>query len=134
MSEKENHEHGIRAAIESLIRAGTTFDGEALNRLYHQRLRVITTDLAGTVSLADKDAFMGLFAAKKAAGDAPLGTWARFDHIDASDRAGHVLVSRVVDLGAGEQRLTLSIDLVHEDGRWQVTREVIFARPADETT
>ncbi len=38
-------------------------------------------------------------------------------------------MTRKVNLTGEENILILSIDLVHLDGRWQVTREVIFSRP-----
>ncbi len=119
----------VKEAIQELIKAGTTFDVDALEQIYHDSLQVITIDLEDNVSIADKAMFKGLFETKKKAGSAPLSTWAKFDHIEANEEKAHVLISRKVNLVNSDQYLVLSIDLVFEDNRWQVTREVIFARP-----
>lgn len=121
--------NAVKQTIDELIQAGTSFDINALERLYHHKLLVITIDQSGTVSTADKSAFKGLFETKLAAGAAPLNTWAQYNHIHVNESAAHVLITRKVNLADQNQLLTLSIDLVFEDGRWQITREVIFARP-----
>lgn len=126
---EKNNVKSVKDAIQKLIQAGTTFDVDALERIYHNSLQVITIDLEDNVSIADKAAFKGLFETKRKAGSALLNTWAKFDHIELNDEKAHVLISRKVNLANEDQYLVLSIDLVFEDNRWQVTREVIFARP-----
>lgn len=120
---------GVKAAIKALIQAGTTFDINALEEIYHDRLQVISIDQDGNLSIANKAAFKGLFETKKSAGAPPLNTWAVFNHVEVNDKFAHVLITRKVNLTNQDQKLVLSIDLVQEDGRWQVIREVIFARP-----
>ncbi len=120
---------GVKQSIQDLIQAGTIFDIDALERIYHKNLQVITIDLDDNVSIANKAAFKGLFETKLKNGSKPLSTWAKFDHIQVNDRNSHVLISRKVNLAGDDQYLVLSIDLIFEDNRWQVTREVIFARP-----
>ena len=124
----------VQQAIDALIQAGTTFDIEALDRIYHDDLQVMMIDPTGSVNIADKATFKGLFEAKLAAGEPPLNTWAQFNHIHVDETTAHVLVTRKVNLTGQDQKLVLSIDLSHENDRWQVTREVIFARPNEETT
>ncbi len=119
----------VKTAVDELIKAGTTFDVSALERIYHDSLVVISIDTDGNLNIADKAAFKGLFDAKLAAGSAPLNTWAEYNHIEATGDKAHVVISRKVNLVDTDQYLVLSMDLVHEDGRWQVVREVIFARP-----
>lgn len=126
--EKTNLE-AVKQAIQALIQAGTTFDVDALDRIYHDNLQVITIDLEDNVSIADKVAFKSLFETKRKDGSMPLSTWAKFDHVEVKEKRAHVLISRKVNLVNQDQYLVLSIDLVWEDNRWQVTREVIFARP-----
>ena len=116
----------IRAVIEDLITAGTTFDIDALDQIYHDDLRVLMINAEGELGQANKADFKAMFAAKRAAGDPPLNTWARFEDITCDGSAAHVLIARQVKLAAEEERITLSIDLIYEAGRWQVTREVIF--------
>ena len=119
----------VRDCIENLIKAGTSFDVDALEKIYHDDLQVIMIDEQGQTIVSDKKAFKGLFETKREQGDPPLNTWAEFHRIDATETNAHVLISRKVKLMEDEQRLILSIDLIKEDGRWQVIREVIFARP-----
>ncbi|WP_171207980.1 MULTISPECIES: nuclear transport factor 2 family protein [unclassified Ruegeria] len=122
----------IKAAVDELIAAGTSFDVQALDRIYHDDMRVVMIDMDGNVNEANKAAFKGLFEAKKAEGAAPLNTWAQYNSVTAEDEVGHVMITRKVNLMGQDQILILSIDLVFEDGRWQVTREVIFARDENE--
>lgn len=121
----------VKAAIQALIQAGTTFDINALEEIYHDRLQVLSIDQDGNLNIADKAAFKGLFETKKSAGAPPLNTWAVFNHVEVNDKSAHVLITRKVNLVDQDQKLVLSIDLVYEDNRWQVTREIIFARPDD---
>lgn len=118
----------IKAAVDELIAAGTSFDVQALDRIYHDDMRVVMIDMDGNLNEANKAAFKGLFEAKKAEGAAPLNTWAQYNSVTAEDEVGHVMITRKVNLMGQDQILILSVDLIFEDGRWQVTREVIFAR------
>ena len=121
-------ETSVLDAIHELIAAGTSFDVDQLERLYHDSLTVLMVAPDGQVSESSKADFKSLFQAKRDAGDPPLNTAARFLHSQANDDTAHVIVERSVALGPVEQDITLSIDLIFEDGRWQVTREVIFVK------
>lgn len=119
----------VRKAIDDLIQTATSYDVEVLDRIYHDRLQVVMLDSDHNLNTADKAAFKGLFASKRDAGDPPMNTWAKYHSIDVSEDTAHVLLSRKNDLSGVDMDLTLSIDLIFEDDRWQVTREVIFLRP-----
>lgn len=119
----------VRRAIDDLIQTATTYDVETLDRIYHDTLHVVMIDHEHNVNTANKEAFKGLFASKRDAGDPPMNTWAKFHSIEVEGSNAHVLLSRKNDLSGTNMDLTLSIDLVHEGGRWQVTREVIFLAP-----
>ncbi len=121
----------VRQAIDDLIQTATNYDVDVLERIYHDDLQVIMVDTEDNVNIADKAAFKGLFKSKAEAGDPPMNTWAKYHRIDIDGDKAHVLLSRKNDLSGTNMILTLSIDLVHEDGRWQVTREVIFLRPEE---
>lgn len=123
----------VKQAIDDLIQTATSYDVDTLERIYHDDLQVIMVDTQDNVNTADKAAFKGLFATKREAGDPPMNTWANFHRIDVDGDNAHVLLSRKNDLSGQNMILILSIDLVHQDGRWQVTREVIFLRPEDAT-
>lgn len=121
----------VKIAIEELIKTATSYDIDVLDRIYHDTLKVIMIDTDDQLNKADKLAFKGLFQSKKDAGDPPMNTWAKFHSIDVEGDDAHVLLSRKNDLSGTNMILLLSIDLVFEDGRWQVTREVIFLRPEE---
>lgn len=121
----------IKNTIQALIEAGTSFDTDQLELIYHKDLQVIMIDEAGNKMIADKAAFKELFDTKRKNGEAPLNTWAEFNHVEGDEEKGHVIVSRKVQLTEEERKLVLSIDLVWEDDRWQVIREVIFSSPLD---
>lgn len=122
-------EADVRRAIDDLIQTATTYDVATLDRIYHDTLHVVMLDHEDNVNTANKEAFKGLFASKRDEGDPPMNTWAKFHSIDVNGTAAHVLLSRKNDLSGVNMDLTLSIDLVFEDDRWQVAREIIFLRP-----
>lgn len=132
MSSQNNYVVEVKQSIEQLIQAGTSFDVSALERIYHDDLQVIMIDDQGEVTNADKAAFKNLFQSKRDNGEASLNTWAKFNRIDANESSGHVLITRKVKLIDKNQKLILSIDLVRNNGHWQVIREVIFAQPDED--
>ncbi|WP_342077792.1 nuclear transport factor 2 family protein [Yoonia sp. SS1-5] len=121
----------VRQAIDNLIQTATTYDVDVLEKIYHDSLHVVMIDTDHNLNTADKAAFKALFASKGAAGDPPMNTWAKYHSIDVAGDTAHVLLSRKNDLSGVNMDLTLSIDLIFENDRWQVTREVIFLRPED---
>lgn len=125
----DQNQLAVKKAIDDLIQTATTYDVEQLERIYHDDLEVTMIGKDGKVDVANKEAFKNMFQSMKKAGAPPMNTWARFHVVDATDKVGHVALSRKNNLSGEEQLLLLSIDLVFEDGRWQVTREVIFLRP-----
>ncbi len=128
MSQKPTYTSAVKQVINDLISAGTSFDIGQLERIYHDDLQVLMITEDGNITEANKDGFKAMFQSKLDAGAPALNTWADFNHIQADDQNAHVLVRRKVKLMEDEQDLILSIDLVHEDDRWQVIREVIFVR------
>lgn len=127
VADKENE---VRAVIEALIQVATTYDVAALDQIYHDDLHVVMVDDDGQVNTANKDDFKAMFASKHDAGDPPMNTWAKFHHIDVSDDKALVVLRRKNNLNGRDMNLSLSIDLIQVEDRWQVMREVIFLTPA----
>lgn len=119
----------VRQAIDNLIQTATTYDVATLERIYHDNLHVMMIDNNHTLTTTDKEGLTALFASKRDAGDPKMNTWAKFHNIQVDGDTAHVLLSRKTNLTGMDMDLTLSIDLIFEDDRWQVTREVIFLRP-----
>lgn len=119
----------VRQTIDNLIQTATTYDVATLDQIYHDKLHVMMIDHDHTLTNADKDGLKALFTSKRDAGDPQMNTWAKFHDIKVDGDTAHVLLSRKTNLTGMDMDLTLSIDLIFENDRWQVTREVIFLRP-----
>ncbi|MDN3667988.1 peroxiredoxin-like family protein [Echinicola jeungdonensis] len=118
----------LKQAIENVIQAGTTFEIEQLEQVYHENLKVIMVDQNGLNGILDKQSVKNMFQAKRDNGDSPLNDWAEFNHIQANGDLGHVIVTRKVNLTGVEQRFVFNIDLVRNGEGWLVTREVVVAQ------
>lgn len=129
MKNTESRVEQVRHTINDLIQVATTYDTDALDRIYHDDMSVLMVDADHNVNTADKQSFTDIFRQKRDAGDPPMNTWAKFHNIDVKGNVAHALLSRKNDLGGQPMDLLLSIDLKHIENRWQVTREVIFLRP-----
>lgn len=123
----EQSENTLKQAIEN-VKAGTTFDIEQLEYVYHEDLKVIMVGQNGLSGILNKESVKKMFQAKRDNGDSPLNDWAEFNHIQANGNSGHVIVTRKVNLTGIEQRLIFSIDLVKNGNGWLVTREVVVAQ------
>ena len=129
---KETQIKEVQQAMDDLIQTATSYNIDELDRLYHDSMTVTMINTNDELSTANKDDFKALFRAKRDAGDPPMNTWAKYHNIEVNGDSAHVLLSRKNDLSGQDMILTLSIDFVNEDNRWQVIREVIFLRPDDE--
>jgi len=129
---KETQIKEVQQAMDDLIQTATSYDIDELDRLYHDNMTVTMINTNDELSTANKEDFKALFRAKRDAGDPPMNTWAKYHSIEVNGDSAHVLLSRKNDLSGQDMILTLSIDFVNEDDRWQVIREVIFLRPDDE--
>ena len=124
----------IRETIEGLINAGTTSDLSALDQIYHDTMTTYMIDTDSNLIQHDKPGFIAMLKGMVANNDGKPNKWAKYNSITADGDHGHVLITRKVAMGDDDRILVLSIDLLFEDDRWQVTREVIFNRPNPEPT
>lgn len=131
MTTNEARVQEVRQTMDNLIQTATSYDIDTLDSIYHDKLQVVMVDTEDNVNTADKQAFKGIFKSKRDAGDPPMSTWAKFHHIDVEGDQAHVVLSRKNNLSGQDMILVLSIDLIFEDGRWQVIREFIFLRPEE---
>ncbi len=128
----EQSEKSLKQAIESLIKAGTVFDTEQLELIYHENLKVFMVDDKGQSAMLDKKTVKSMFQSKRENGDTPLNNWVEFSHIEVDGDLGHAIVIRKVDLTGVEQKFVFSIELIWEENRWQVTREVAVVQQENE--
>ncbi|QOD61762.1 hypothetical protein H9I45_04765 [Polaribacter haliotis] len=125
----EQSEKTLKQAGENLIKAGTTFDIEQLDLIYHKNLKVFMVDTNGQSNMLDKNSVLTMFQSKRDNGDAHLNNWAEYSNIDLNGDLGHIIVVRKVNLTGIEQKFVFSLELVWEENRWQVTREVAVMQP-----
>jgi hypothetical protein len=124
----------IRATIEALITAGTTSDLTALDKIYHETMKIHMIDTDNNLMQHDKPSFIAMLQGMVDSNDGKPNTWSEYHSIEANGDHGHVFITRKVAMGETDRILVLSIDLLFEDNRWQVTREVLFNRPNPEPT
>ncbi|MGZ2259020.1 hypothetical protein [Roseobacter sp. A03A-229] len=86
-------------------------------------------DTEGGLAQTDKPTLITMMQQMVEAGAGADNAWARYNVVESNAAEGHVLITRKVTLDGDNEILELSIDLVHEDDRWQVIREVIAERP-----
>lgn len=115
----------VKSALDDLIQSATHADFGILDKMYHADMRIYMFGPDGQLHVSDKTAFTQ-HVKKSAEGAKPPSDWAKYHLVEADETRGHVLISRKVDLTGTLQIVTLSIDFVFEDGRWQIIREVIF--------
>ncbi|WP_444937543.1 hypothetical protein [Microbulbifer sp. JMSA002] len=119
----------IEEFIDYLVQAGVHCRVDELESAYHRNMQVYMLDDSDQLTLADKSAFIDLFKRKRDAGELPLNSWTKIHHVAANNSSALVIFSRKNNLAGQERKLRLGIDLVYEDGRWQVIREIIFLEP-----
>jgi hypothetical protein len=124
----------VRATIDALINAGTTSDLSALDQIYHDSMKIHMIDTDNNLMQHDKSSYIAMLKGMVAGNDGQSNTWSEYHSVEAKGDHGHVLITRKVDLGGADRILVLSIDLLFDDDRWQVTREVIFSRPNVDVT
>ena len=127
----DDPETQVRAALNALIEAGTSGDLTALDQIYHRDMTIFMLNEGEELVQSDKPNFIAMLSEMVKTNGAPMSTWAHIHSVTLSGSTAHVLIDRRVEMGGALRSLTLSIDFVHEDGRWQVMREVILNRPFD---
>lgn len=127
----ERTEASLRTRIDELMKAGVSANLPELQDIYHRDLQILMLDITGQLISMDKTACLNMLEQTFRDKNPEDHLWSKIHAVSVSDDAGHVLVSRKIPMGGPNMMVDLSIDFVFEDGRWQVMREVNFARPAD---
>lgn len=122
----EKTELGLIKAINKLIEPDESFGMATLDAIYHDDMIVIMIDKNDDETIFKKDAFKKLIASKLEGEERTKNTWAKFIHTEVNQDKGHIVVKRRVNLTEEKSELTVILDFVWEDNRWQITREVIF--------
>ncbi len=123
-------EASLHTRIDELMKAGVSADLPALQGIYHKDLQIMMLDNNGQLMRMDKTACLGMLEQTFKGANPDDHLWSHIHAVSVSGDTGHVLISRKIPMGGPEMMVDLSIDFVFEEGRWQVIREVNFARPA----
>ena len=127
MTEDHANVSAVKDALDGLIHGVSGHSFEVLDNLYHRDMQTYLLLNDGALMRNDKTGFMAFIRNNMGAlkDDDP---WVRYHLVEADDTRGHIVVSRKNDATGRYQLISLSIDLVLEDGRWQIIREVIMTR------
>lgn len=127
MTETHLNVPAVKAALDGLIHGVSGHSFEVLDQLYHSDMQTYLLLNDGTVVRNDKKGFMDFVKHNMGAlkDDNP---WVEYHLVEADDARGHVVISRKNDVTGRRQLISLSIDFVFEDERWQIHREIIMTR------
>ncbi|WP_299587216.1 hypothetical protein [uncultured Microbulbifer sp.] len=133
MVEEKTAVKEIEQFIDYLVQAGVHCRVAQLESIYHRDMQAFILDDSDQLTIADKSAFIDLFKAKRDSGELPLNAWKKIHHVEVKNNSALVIFSRINNLSGQERKLRLGIDLIHENGNWQVIREIIFLDPNSTT-
>ncbi len=122
----EQTEKGLIKSINRLIEPDENFGLATLDSIYHNDMIVIMIDQNDNKNIFKKDEFKTLIASKLEGEERTKNTWAKFIHTEVNQDKGHIVVKRRVSLTEENNELTVILDFVWEENRWQIIREVIF--------
>lgn len=115
----------VKAVLDELIHSASNAHLDILTTLYHEDMKIYLLDPSRELHVMGKLGFIEHLTELMKSGNAP-STWAKYHIVEADEKRGHVVISRKVNLTGEEQLITLSIDFIFEDGRWQITKEIIY--------
>lgn len=127
MTETHPNAPAVKAALDDLIHGVSGHSFDVLNDLYHRDMQTYLLLNDGTLMRNNKSGFMDFVKHNMGAlqDDDP---WVKYHLVEAGETQGHIVVSRKNNATGRRQLISLSIDFVFEDDRWQITREVIMTR------
>ena len=117
----------LKAELDKLIDAASNFEFDILKTIYHDDMKIYMIGEDNELHISDKAGFIDHVTKATEAAVKP-NIWAKYHSVEADDTNGHIVISRKVNLTGTERLVTLSIDFVFEDSRWQITREIIVVQ------
>lgn len=129
MTTNQKAETEVKQKIQELIENGSNYNVATLNKVYHNEFKIIMIDETGDVSTMNKKETLDMFRSMRDSNADPLSTEAEFNFIEVSGTSGQVLVTRKMQIRHRPEKSVFSIQLIHEDGKWQVIRETAFVQP-----
>ena len=125
----EKTEEGLKKVINRLIEPDEDFGIATLDAIYHDDMIVVMIDENDHKSIFRKEAFKKLIASKLEGDERTKNTWAKFIHIEVNKDNGHIVVKRRINLTNRINELTVILDFLWFNNRWQIIRETILSKP-----
>jgi hypothetical protein len=118
----------VKEAIEFLIYNAGNYNVEKFPEIYRPDLRITTITETGQVIVLNYQENFDFFLKKRDSGNSPLNTYTEFHYINANDTTGQVVLTRKADMNKSGEKLFFCIDLIKENGKWLVYKEVAFSQ------
>lgn len=110
---------------EKLIKAGSEFDLESLDKLYAEELKIIKLEDDGQLSILDKEENMAIFKKLKETDAPQLSKNTKLHYSERRGDIGYVFLTRKVNVGEKSEELRYHIQWKKLDEEWKVVYENI---------
>lgn len=120
-------ETDVKKTVLNVIEHGSTYNVEKLAPLYSDNMQVIRVLRDGATSVLTKNDVMQFFASRRSANAEPLSRDAQFNHIEAKDGIGHVVVTRTMKMFGNLDKSVYSICLAKINADWKVVKETVVS-------
>lgn len=118
----------LKQTVMNVIEYGSVYNVEKLDELYADTMQIIRVGRDGKTNIIGKTDVLNFFSAKRAKKDAPLSKEAHFNHVEANNDHGHVIVTRVMKLfGDVPEKSVYSLCLTKLNGHWRVVKETVVS-------
>lgn len=113
----------LTQAVEKLIDAGCHYRLDELAQCYAPDLLIVMVQADGSTAVFDYEQNLAFFGHLRDSGAATINPAVTFNHAQEHRGTGYVTATRLMDLGAGEQKIVFTLMLRQEAGEWRVFRE-----------
>lgn len=125
------HRQSVKHAVEWLIVNASRYNLAVLKRLYHEDLEVVRIDDRGGMTTLDRSEILAEFTSLRDSGAPYPDTSTEFNLLEADGEHAQAIVTRRLRAEGRAEKRIVSLDLVHEKGRWRVRSETVLVQPDD---
>lgn len=118
-------EAAAKQTVMDIIKHGSTYDVESLDRIYSDNMHIIRVTSDGKTSVMGKRDILNFFQTMRSSGAEPLSTDAEFNHIEAENNMAHVVVTRNMKLFGKQEKSVYSLCLAKNVSGWKVVKETV---------
>ena len=121
-------ENEIRETIANLIEAGSTFNIENLDHLYHDDLKIVRIDQTGEAKILKKTDVISFFEFKKKNKHPHLNKSYQINYVDVGADLAQVVLTRIIDLTGKLEKAVYNICLIKKKMNWTVLKETVVVQ------